>query len=319
MAALESRIRLGVSTCLLGEQVRYDRGHKLDRYVTDTLGRYMDFVPVCPEMECGLGVPRESMRLVGDPESPRLITTRTKRDMTDRMLKWTRKRVHELEKEDLCGFVFKSDSPSSGMVRVRVYSDKGMPARKGVGLFAGAFMERFPLIPVEDDGRLHDPHIRENFIERVFAFKRWKDLASGRKSRGDIVRFHTDHKLLIMAHSQKHLRAMGKLVAEAKHLPLGDLYVQYQTLLMDALRTKATAKKNCNVLEHMLGYFKKQLSTDEKGELLEVIEQYRRGYVPLIVPITLVNHYVRKYRQPYLASQYYLSPHPVELALRNHV
>jgi uncharacterized protein YbgA (DUF1722 family)/uncharacterized protein YbbK (DUF523 family) len=317
--AAGAKIRLGISTCLLGERVRYDGGHKLDRYLVDTLGRYAEFVPVCPEMECGLGVPRESMRLVGDPESPRLVTTRSNLDMTDRMKLWAARRVRELEAADLCGFIFKSDSPSSGMARVRVYGDKGVPARKGVGLFARAFMERFPLVPVEDDGRLHDPEIRENFIERVFAFRRWKDIASGRKSRADLVRFHAEHKLMLMAHSEKHMREMGKLVAQAKRLPAGEIYARYQALLMDALKTRATVKKNCNVLTHMLGFFKKQLSSDEKQELMEVTERYRSRYVPLIVPITLFNHFVRKYDQPYLASQYYLSPHPAELALRNHV
>ena len=314
-----SKIKLGVSTCLLGEKVRHDGGHKLDRYIVDTLGRYVEFVPVCPEVECGLSVPRESMRLVGDPESPRLVTTRTKRDLTDQMAKWARKRVRELEKADLCGFVFKSKSPSSGMQRVRVYDEKGMPSKTGVGLFAKVFMEHFPLLPVEEEGRLHDPHIRENFIERLFAFKRWSDLISGGRSRGDLVRFHTEHKLLVMSHSEKHLRLMGKLVAGAKQEPIRDLYGQYHSLLTEALRLNATVRKNCNVLMHIMGYFKKQLSADEKQELLEIMDQYRLGYVPLIVPITIVNHYVRKYRQPYLASQHYLSPHPVELALRNHV
>ncbi len=235
------------------------------------------------------------------------------------MIQWARKRVMELEKEDLCGFIFKSRSPSSGMERVKVYNEKGIPVKKGVGMFARAFMAHFPLIPVEEDGRLHDPNLRENFIERIFAFKRWRDTRAERESRGNLVSFHTDHKMLILSHSPQHHRMMGKLVAQAKEISLKDLYQRYQKLLMEALRLKSTPKKNVNVLIHILGYFKKQLSADEKQEMLEIVDLYRRGNVPLIVPITLVNHYVRKYDQPYLKEQYYLHPHPAELQLRNHV
>jgi uncharacterized protein YbgA (DUF1722 family)/uncharacterized protein YbbK (DUF523 family) len=315
---MENSIRIGLSTCLLGENVRFDGGHKRDRFVTDTLGQFLEFVPVCPEMECGLGVPRESMRLEGDPESPRLVTNRTKIDHTERMITWARKRVKELEKEDLCGFIFKSRSPSSGMERVRVYNEKGVPENKGVGMFARIFMEHFPLLPVEEDGRLHDIKLRENFIERIFALKRWRDLLDAKRSRGKLVAFHTQHKLLILSHSQKHSRILGKVVAEAKSISPQQLYPQYQALFMEALQLKTTVKKNINVLEHMMGYFKKQLSADEKRELLETFNQYREGYIPLIVPLTLIKHYVRKYDQPYLKQQVYLNPHPVELKLRNH-
>jgi uncharacterized protein YbgA (DUF1722 family)/uncharacterized protein YbbK (DUF523 family) len=314
-----STIRLGISTCLLGEPVRYDGGHKRDRFITDTLGQYVEFVPVCPETECGLGVPRESMRLEGDPTSPRLITSRTRVDHTDRMVAWARRRLEELDQEDLCGFIFKSDSPSSGMERVRVYGEKGMPEKKGVGIFARLFMEHFPLLPVEEEGRLHDPKLRENFVESIFALKRWRDLLRDHPTRGKLVAFHTEHKLLILSHSPKHNQLMGKLVAEAKQVPLAKLYREYESLFVAALRVKATAKKNTNVLQHMMGYFKQELTADEKQELLEVINDYREGMVPLIVPITLLRHYVRKYDEPYLKGQVYLNPHPVELKLRNHV
>ena len=313
------KIKLGISTCLLGENVRYDGGHKLDRFLTDTLGQYVEYVPVCPEVECGLGVPRESMHLEGDPDSPRLVTIRTKQDMTDRMVTWAKKRVVELEKEGLYGFIFKSDSPSSGMERIRVYNEKGMPVKKGVGIFARIFMDHFPLLPVEDEGRLHDPKLRENFIERIFTLKRWREVLIKKESRGNLVDFHTQHKLLILSHSPKHYQIMGKLVARAIDFPLKDLYQQYQTLLMESLELKTTAKKNANVLHHMMGYFREQLSSDEKQELLEVIDHYRGGYIPLVVPITLISHYVRKYDQPYLKQQIYLNPHPLELQLRNHV
>ena len=316
---MTERIRLGVSTCLLGENVRFDGGHKHDRFLTDTLGQYVEFVPVCPEVECGLGVPRESMRLVGDVDSPHLVTVRTHVDHTDRMLTWAKKRVKELEKEDLCGFIFKSDSPSSGMERVKVYNDKGMPEKKGIGMFARVFMNHFSLIPVEEEGRLHDPRLRENFIERIFTLKRWRELRGGKEGMGGLVDFHTRNKLLVLAHSEKHNRAMGKLVAAGKTVPVQSLYSQYETFLMEALSLRTTVKKNANVLYHLMGYFKNDLSADEKQELLEILDQYRAGYIPLIVPVTLINHYVRKYQQPYLAKQTYLNPHPVDLQLRNHV
>ena len=313
------KIRLGISACLLGENVRYDGGHKLDRFLTGTLGQYVDYVPVCPEVECGLPVPRESMHLEGDPDAPRLVTSRTKQDMTERMVQWAQRRVGELEKESLMGFIFKSDSPSSGMERVRVYSEKGMPVKKGVGVFARTFMDYFPLLPVEDEGRLHDPRLRESFIERIFAFKRWRDVLSQKGSRGALVDFHTRHKLLILSHSPKYYQEMGKRVAQAKDLPLKDLYQQYQALFLESLQVKTTPKKNANVLMHMMGYFKEQLSPGEKQELLEIIDLYRREVLPLIVPVTLMNHYVRKYDEPYLKEQVYLNPHPIELQLRNHV
>ena len=313
------KIKLGISTCLLGENVRYDGGHKLDRFLTDTLGQYVEYVPVCPEVECGLPIPRESMHLEGNPESPRLVTSRTKQDMTERMVGWAKKRVVELEKEGLCGFIFKSDSPSSGMERIRVYNEKGMPVKKGVGMFARIFMEHFPLLPVEDEGRLHDLKLRENFIERIFTLRRWREVLAKKESRGNVVDFHTKHKSLILSHSPKHYQAMGKLVARAKELSLRELYRQYQIMLMESLELKTTPKKNANVLMHMMGYFKEELSSDEKRELLEVIENYRQEYIPLIVPITLISHYVRKYNQPYLKEQIYLNLHPLELQLRNHV
>jgi uncharacterized protein YbgA (DUF1722 family) len=235
------------------------------------------------------------------------------------MKNWARKRVRQLEKEDLCGFIFKSRSPSSGMERVKVYTDKGMPVKKGVGMFARAFMAHFPLIPVEEDGRLHDPILRENFIERIFTLKRWRELLEKKPSLGNLIEFHTQNKLLIFSHSEKHYRLMGKLVAEGKKLPIKALYSQYEQILMESLKLKATTRKNTNVLMHAMGYFKKQLTADEKQELLEVIDQYRRALVPLVVPLTLINHYVRKYDQPYLKKQLYFNPHPIALQLRNHV
>lgn len=313
-----NKIRLGVSACLLGQKVRFDGGHQLDRFITDTLGQYVEYVPVCPEVECGLPVPREAMRLVGNPQQPRLVTIRTRIDHTERMLTWARQRVQELEQEDLHGFIFKSDSPSSGLERVKVYDAKGNPQRQGVGLFARTFIEHFPLLPVEDDGRLHDPKLRENFIEAIFTFKRWREVAAAPSLKA-LVDFHTRHKLLLLAHNPELYRQLGQLVAHGSDAPLAEVCRRYQELLLRALRYKTTPKKNLNVLYHLLGYFKTHLTPDEKQELLDLFDHYRRGLLPLIVPITLINHYVRKYDQPYLKGQFYLNPHPLELQLRNHV
>jgi uncharacterized protein YbgA (DUF1722 family)/uncharacterized protein YbbK (DUF523 family) len=313
------KIKIGISSCLLGNAVRYDGGHKLDRFLRDTLGQYVDYVPVCPETECGMGIPRESMRLEGKTGAPRLVTHRTREDKTEMMLRWAKKRVAKLEAENLCGFIFKSDSPSSGMERVKVYDDKGMPAKTGIGIFARIFMEHFPLLPVEEEGRLHDTDLRENFIERIFTLKRWREIRNMKSSRGALVDFHTRHKLLLLSHSTKLYQAMGKLVAGQKSLSVQDLFLQYELLMMEALKLKTTPKKNVNVLQHMMGYFKEQLSADEKKELLEILDDYQKGFLPLIVPLTLIGHYVRKYDQAYLREQIYLNPHPLELQLRNHV
>jgi uncharacterized protein YbgA (DUF1722 family)/uncharacterized protein YbbK (DUF523 family) len=315
---MTEKIKIGVSTCLLGEKVRYDGGHKHDRYITQTLGQYFDFVPVCPETECGLGIPREPMRLEGDVSAPKLVTNKTKRDLTEQMTRWIGPRLDQLASENLCGFIFKKGSPSSGLHRVKVYNAKGHPAPNGRGLFAAAFTNRFPRIPAEEEGRLHDPTLREMFIEQVFALKRWRDTLIKKHSVGSLVDFHTREKLLLMAHSPKLYRSMGQLVASGKSMPSGTFYGMYESQLTKALSLKATAAKHTNVLMHILGYFKKPLSADEKQEALELIEKYRQGHLPLIVPVTLMNHFVRKYRQPYLSTQTYLNPHPIDLQLRNH-
>ena len=225
-------LKIGISACLLGQNVRYNGGHALNRFVAHTLGQFVSFVPVCPEVECGLGTPRETLRLVGKVESPRLVTSRTKIDHTERMQTWAQKRLDQLAQEDLCGFVFKKDSPSSGLMRVKVYNDKGQPNKNGIGMFARAFTERFPRIPVEEEGRLNDPKLRENFIEQIFTLKDWRDTLKDRKSMGRIVAFHTRQKMLILSHSQKHYREMGKLVAAGKQLTPTELYDQYEACLL---------------------------------------------------------------------------------------
>jgi uncharacterized protein YbgA (DUF1722 family)/uncharacterized protein YbbK (DUF523 family) len=311
-------IKLGVSACLLGQSVRYDGGHKWDRFLTDTLGRYVEYVPVCPEVECGLPTPREAMRLVGDPAAPRLLTIKTRRDLTDRMRAWGETKLQELSGLDLCGYIFKSKSPSSGMERVKVYDVNGVPKANGVGVWARMFMDRFPLLPVEDEGRLHDPLLREMFIERIFVMRRWRDMQRDNPTVGGLVDFHTRHKLLIMSHGVEDYRLLGRLVAQGKKRPLSELTAEYYRTLAHALGLKATVKKNVNVLQHLIGYFKKDLTAGEKREFQDLVGRYAKEELPLIVPVTLVNHYVSKYDQPYLKNQVYLNPHPLELKLRNH-
>lgn len=314
----QNRPALGISTCLLGEPVRYDGQHKHDRYLTDTIGGFVRFVPVCPEVECGLTVPREAMRLVGDPDAPRLVTRTTRIDHTERMQKWAAERVRELEAEQLCGYIFKSKSPSSGMERVKVYNDNGMPANTGVGLFAKAFMDHFPMLPCEEEGRLHDMSLRENFFDRVFALHRWNQRVAPNPTHAALIDFHTDHKLQLMAHSPEHYRALGRLVADLRSDPLDQAAEHYIAEFMRGMARRATIKKNTNVLHHCLGYFKKQLESDEKQEMLDIIDTYHGGGLPLIVPITMIRHFVRKHGQPYLRRQTYIYPTPEELHLRNH-
>jgi uncharacterized protein YbgA (DUF1722 family)/uncharacterized protein YbbK (DUF523 family) len=311
-------IKIGISSCLLGNKVRYDGGHSHDRYLTQTLGLFTEYVPVCPEVECGMPIPREAVRLVGPTENPRLVTQKTAMDKTDQMKTWIKGRLEELAKEDLCGFIFKSKSPSSGLYRVRVYGDDCNVRKNGTGLFAKAFTKAFPRIPVEEAGRLNDPKLRENFIENIFSLQRWRQLFDHPLTLGGLVEFHTQNKLLILSHNQDIYRKMGKLVAQGKSDEFPLLINNYEDLLLNVLRLPTTVKKNINVLQHIMGYFKKNLSHDEKQELLSVFDQYRSGYVPIIVPITLINHYVRKYDQPWLKTQTYLNPHPFELKLRNY-
>lgn len=316
---MNDTFKIGISSCLLGNRVRYDGGHKHDRFLTDTLGNYVTFVPVCPEVECGLSIPREALRLVGDENSQRLVFSKTGGDITDKMKAWANSKLDSLQNENLCGFIFKSKSPSSGMERVKIYGPKGSVSLKGRGVFAGMFMDRFPGIPVEEEGRLHDPYLRENFIERIFTLYRWRQLSSEKKSLARLIDFHSDNKLLILSHSPEIYRQMGRLVAEGKKQGIEELFATYEGMLISAMTLKATKKKNLNVLYHMMGYFKKELSGDEKSELIEILTDYAEHRTPLIVPVTMLRHYSRKYNSDYLKRQTYLSPHPLELQLRNHV
>ncbi len=313
-------IRLGISTCLMGENVRYDGGHKLDRFLVNTLGRYVEWTPVCPEVETGLSIPREAMRLVGDPEAPRLVTIKTGKDYTDQMLAWAQERLDDLEKQDLHGFVFKSKSPSSGLYRVKIYTEAGMPSHVGAGIFPRQVMARFPLLPLEEEGRLHDMHLRENFIDRVFAYYRWQRMLTEEPTPGALVRFHTGYKLTLMAHSPAHYQELGRLVAQAGTLPWDELTATYGQQLMDGLGVMTSPGKHANVLQHLVGYLKDDLTSEDKAELLDYIEDYRQELLPLIVPLTLLKHHLARHSVPdWVHQQVYLYPYPKELLLRNHV
>lgn len=317
-AVMLEKVQVGVSSCLLGEEVRFDGGHKRDAYLTGTLASYFDFVPFCPEAAVGLGIPRQPIRLVRRGVSVRAVGVKTPElDPTDQLAAYAEATTGQLS--HISGYIFKKASPSCGMERVKVYNEKGMPEQNGVGIYAGVLMQRLPLLPVEEEGRLGDAVLRENFIERVFVYHRWQQMMRDGLTASGLVDFHSDHKYLILAHDQEAYRQLGRLVADAGKGDLERLAADYATLLMQTLKRPATTRQHVNVLQHLLGYLKKHLDTLDREELLETIEQYRQGLLPLIVPITLIRHHFRRNPDPYVLRQYYLSPHPKELMLRNRI
>lgn len=316
----EPVLRLGISACLLGHEVRYNSGHKRDDFLVHTLGSHVRWYPLCPEVEIGLGIPRESIRLAGNKENPRLIAPQSGKDHTQTMNRWARSRLDEIEQWRLHGYVLKKDSPSCGLFRVRVYRDKGAPARDGRGLFAGELTRRLPLLPVEEEGRLNDPRLRENFIERLFAYQRWRHFMESDPTPKGLVQFHTAHKLIFLAHSPQRHRELGRLAAAAGHTPWPELINAYGQIMADIMKVLATPGRHANVLHHLMSYLKKFLSADEKQELLGLIDDYAGGLVPLIVPVTLLKHHLRRHEMPdWIGRQAYLNPYPKELTLRNHV
>lgn len=312
-------IRVGISSCLLGQEVRYDAGHARDRFVAETLAEYLDPVPVCPEVESGMSIPRPAIRLVKEEGDLRLVSPSTGEDFTDSMTSYAERRVGELRREELDGFILKKGSPSCGMERIKIYR-KGMPMReKASGMFAAELMRQYPELPVEEDGRLNDPILRENFIERVFCRNRWRNMLRNSPTRRRLVEFHTAHKLLIRAHNEAAYRRLGRLVGSAGTMHDDELLAAYAVEFQKALITKATVKKHVNVLQHAMGYLKDLLTPVEKAELLNSIEDYRKSLIPLIVPLTLLRYNIRKHEVSYLLDQLYFDPHPKELMLRNHV
>ncbi|HYB70720.1 MAG TPA: DUF523 and DUF1722 domain-containing protein [Candidatus Bathyarchaeia archaeon] len=312
-------IRVGISACLLGEEVRYDGGHQKDHYVTEVLARHFRWVPVCPELEVGMGVPREPVRLVGPAGAPRMLGVTSGADHTDRMSAFARRRVQDLAREGLSGYILKRGSPSCGMERVKLYPERGAPSRDGVGLFAHALMEALPLLPIEEEGRLNDARIRDNFITRIFAYRRLTALREAAPRPGDVVAFHTAHKYLLLAHSPTAYARLGREVARVPRPARVRWLDGYAQGFMRALMVPATTKKHVNVLQHLAGFFKDHIGAGEKRELLGLIDDYARGLVPLVVPITLINHHVARFDVAYVRDQVYLRPHPKELMLRNHV
>ncbi|HBL31931.1 MAG TPA: DUF1722 domain-containing protein [Acidobacteria bacterium] len=320
-----SRVRLGISACLLGQEVRYNGGHKRDPFLTDTLGNWVEWVAVCPEVEIGLGTPRPSMRLVrlgrGEEAEVRLVTPETGADHTAAMTTWAARRVDELAALDLDGYVLKKDSPSCGMERVKLYpEDGGAPTKDARGLFAAALLARLPHLPVEEEGRLNDPPLRENFIARVYAHARWRQNEAAGWTRAALMRFHEAHKFLLMARNQAGMRRLGRLLgASAKGEDTAALAAAYRSGLTEVMRRPPTRRGHTNVLQHLAGFVSDLLDTDDRKELTETIERYRLGLLPLIVPVTLLRHHARKLGVAYLHGQTYLEPHPHELMLMNHV
>jgi len=313
-------IRLGVSSCLLGQEVRYNGGHVRDDLLLSTLGRYVQWVPVCPEVEVGMGIPRENIRLVGESENPRLVAPKSGTDYTEVMKKWSAGRLEELKDSGLHGYILKKDSPSCGLFRTRVYKGDGPASRNGRGLFAGQLVNRFPMLPVEEEGRLRDPKLRENFIGKVFAYQRFGGLISSNPKASDLVAFHASHKLSIMAHDPRAQKQLGQLVAESGRAAMHDLIPQYGQLFMETLSKISTSRKHANVLQHIMGYLKNYLDSHDKREMVEVIDQYRLELIPLVVPITLLRHHLNRHPVPaWVRQQTYLNPYPQELMLRNHV
>jgi len=312
-------IKIGISACLLGEPVRYDGGHRRDAYITGPFARHFTWVPVCPEMELGLGAPRETLRLVGRADAPRLVATDSGTDLTEAMDTYARARVGALAAEGLSGYIFKRASPSCGTERVKVYMEAGMPSRIGRGLFAQRLMDAYPLLPVEEEGRLSDARLRDNFLTRVFAYRRLRALVESGARAKDIVAFHTAHKFLLLAHSPADCARLGRLLGSLTRHPRAEWIAHYGEGFMRALANMATPRKHVNVLQHSIGFFEERLSGEEKREVLGLIGDFGRGLVPLTVPITLVRHHVARLRIAYVADQVYLSPHPKELMLRNHV
>jgi uncharacterized protein YbgA (DUF1722 family)/uncharacterized protein YbbK (DUF523 family) len=315
-AALSRPVRIGISTCLLGEKVRYDGGHKHDPFLTDTLGRFFQWVPVCPEVEVGMGTPREPIHLVQLRGEIRLAGIHSATDHTIAMREYAEQRVEQLADENLSGYILKKDSPSCGPERVRVHHERGRVTRSGRGLFAAALAERFPSLPIEDEGRLRDLRLRENWIERVFAYHRLQTLWASHWRLADLVEFHTGQKLVLLAHSPQAYRQLSRLVAGAKSLPRRELRARYEREFMGALTKLATSARHTEVLHHMVGYLRDDLDPASRRELLDCVEDYRGGLVPLVVPVTLIAHYARVFDVAYLKGQVYLTPHPKELALR---
>ena len=317
LSSSRAPIKVGISACLLGEPVRFNGGHKESRLCSETLARHFEFVPVCPEVAIGLGTPRQPIRLVGDPDHPRAVgSVHAELDVTDALTAYGQQVATELH--DICGFVLMQKSPSCGMERVKVYQANGHPIEGGgSGLFAHALMQARPDLPIEEDGRLNDPVLRENFLTRIFAYAEWQRLVASGVTRKALVEFHSRYKYQLMATDPVQYKALGRLVATVGKQPLEAFAPSYFSQMMAALKKTASRGTHTNVLQHLSGYLKRDLGTQDKQELQRLIDQYREGVVPLVVPMTLLKHHFRRHPDRYVATQVYLQPHPEDLSLRN--
>ena len=313
-----AKITIGVSACLLGREVRFDGGHKRSRFITDSLARYFELSAFCPEVAIGMGTPRQPIRLTGDVGNPQAVGVKTPElNVTQPLRDYGEKTAGDIH--DLCGFIFKKDSPSCGMERVKVYNDKGMAERTGTGLFAREIMKAHPLLPVEEEGRLNDADLRDNFITRVYVYARWKALINAGLSKSGLLEFHTGHKYLVMSHSPVRYRGLGQMLSDLTRASLADIADSYIASLMQTLSIPATRKRHTNVLQHLLGYLKNTLDSAHRTDLNETIDAYRRGEYPLVVPIRLLQHHFSMHPHPYIRQQVYLDPHPQALLLRNNL
>ncbi len=306
-------IKVGISACLLGDEVRFDGGHKRSAFCTDELGRHVEFVKLCPEVGIGMPVPRPTIRLEQRENGVRAIVPKTGEDVTQRLEDFAARAQGHLTQ--ISGYVLCAKSPSCGMERVKLYNPENGHARKeATGIFAAQLQQRYPALPLEEDGRLNDPMLRENFVMRVFVYAAWQGLPE-RISKADLLAFHTSLKLLLLAHNQQVYRDLGRQVAQ--QLEMTDEFLKsYIETVMDALAEPATRANHTNVLQHIQGYFKATLSEDQRAELTEAILSYRQGIEPLLVPLTLLRHYLREFPNDYLAGQRYLNPYPKDLKLR---
>jgi uncharacterized protein YbbK (DUF523 family)/uncharacterized protein YbgA (DUF1722 family) len=311
-----SEILIGVSACLLREHVRYDGGHKRNAFLLEELAPHVRFVPVCPEVAIGLGVPRETIRLVRRGDGVRLLGSAGV-DQTDAMRRWAGKVMGELCEQDLSGFVLKKGSPSCGLERVRVWDEGAQrPTRSGRGVFAQALVDAMPELAIEEEGRLHDPGLREHFVDRVFGHARVRDFFAGRWTAETLARFHSAEKAAVMAHDVEAARRLGRLVAGHTRLEPEHLARSYRALHGAAYARPATPGRQANALLHLAGHLKEGLGSCDRKELREAIEDYRVGLVPVAVPLALLSRHLRAVGTEWARSQAYLRPYPKELGLR---
>lgn len=315
-----SKIKLGASACLLGSTVRFDGGHKNQKFLTEIMSDFVEWHSFCPEISAGMSVPRETFRLnKGSENQPRFVGNRSGEDKTKEIIEVSQELLNTIEQLNLRGFIVKKDSPSCGLQRVKIYDGNGAPSRTGQGLFTQALQARFPNMPIEDEGRLNDPQIRENFFTRIFCYDRWIHTKNGKLSKAKLFLFHAEHKMLILAHSPSTAQELGRLLATADTIEMEDLLEKYEALFMSSLAVIASPGRHVNVMQHIAGFLKKILSSEDKLELGSLFQDYSAGRVPLMVPITLLAHHLRKTSTPWVKNQIYLSPYPSELGLRSSI